>query len=84
MRQGWDIKNISALDNFFPALDFKISVEINYTLMLIAIIICNAFCVHSLLQCFVQIIMRWDYFEVCNCDQSEMIGNEVTRETKFK
>lgn len=37
--------------------------------------------VHSLLQCFVQIIMRWDYFEVCNCDdQSEMIGNEVTRE----
>lgn len=38
------------------------------------------YCIHSLLQCFVQIIMRWDYFEVCNCDQSGIIGNEVTRE----
>lgn len=62
MRQGWDIKNISALDNFFPALDFKISVEINYTLMLIAIIICNAFCV--LLRTLIIAMFRANNYEM--------------------
>lgn len=44
-----------------PSVDFKISVEINYTLMLIAIIICNAFCVllrTLIIAMFRAIIMR--------------------------